>query len=199
MVCVTRMAVGVGDQLGQGAACARRLSASLLRCRVHVIVELACDHARCPVGATARLVGDRDGDAAAAFVVRGTSGLATIPTAMPSPVTTKGLRASAQPLKILAPRPGLEPGTMDRRETLLALSALSASTFGAVAQRRHRKARIGYLAGDLMTGAPFTSALVEGLRELGYVEGQRSSIAIQRGTLSVFGLSPPGSSRSTSI
>jgi putative ABC transport system substrate-binding protein len=70
----------------------------------------------------------------------------------------------------------VEEGTMDRRKNLLALSALSALPFGAVAQQRPRVARIGYLAGDLTRGVPFVSALVEGLRELGYAEGQNIAI-----------------------
>src|SRR6266581_6310962 len=60
---------------------------------------------------------------------------------------------------------------MDRRSTVLALLALGAAPFAAGAQQATKVARIGYLGYTL--GAPDPrEAFLQGLRDLGYVEGR---------------------------
>src|SRR6266705_6432938 len=52
------------------------------------------------------------------------------------------------------------------------LAAPLAAPFAADAQQAAKIARIGYLAGDLATGRHLQEAFLQGLRELGYVEGR---------------------------
>jgi putative ABC transport system substrate-binding protein len=59
---------------------------------------------------------------------------------------------------------------MDRRDAVLALLALGAGAFTAVAQAA-KIARIGYLGDSPATG-PRIEAFLQGLRDLGYVEGR---------------------------
>src|SRR6266705_1641561 len=52
------------------------------------------------------------------------------------------------------------------------LAAPLAAPFAADAQQAAKIARIGYLAGDLATGRHLQEAFLQGLRDLGYVEGR---------------------------
>lgn len=61
---------------------------------------------------------------------------------------------------------------MDRRDTVLALLALGAAPLAAEAQRAAKVARIGYLSPNLADTPHLRDAFVQGLRELGYVEGR---------------------------
>src|SRR5215831_12803330 len=64
---------------------------------------------------------------------------------------------------------------MNRRETLVALAALAAAAPAAVAQHPAKVARIGYLASDLAGGnmpIRLHEAFLQGLRDLGYVQGR---------------------------
>jgi len=58
-----------------------------------------------------------------------------------------------------------------RREFLIAVGALLAAPFVAEAQQMAKIARIGYLVTDLATG-PRLEAFLQGLHDLGYVEGR---------------------------
>src|SRR6266567_1746525 len=60
---------------------------------------------------------------------------------------------------------------MDRRDTVLALLALGAAPFAAEAQQATKVARIGYLGNTLGAPDPL-EAFLQGLRDLGYVEGR---------------------------
>ncbi len=61
---------------------------------------------------------------------------------------------------------------MDRRSTVLALLALGAAPFTAEAQQATKVARIGYLANNPATSPYLREAFLQGLRDLGYVEGR---------------------------
>ena len=61
---------------------------------------------------------------------------------------------------------------MDRRSTVLALLALGAAPFTAEAQQATKVARIGYLATNPDTSSRVREAFLQGLRDLGYVEGR---------------------------
>jgi len=65
---------------------------------------------------------------------------------------------------------------MDRRETVLALFALGAAPLAAEAQRAAKIARIGYLSPGLAFNRHLRDAFLQGLRELGYVEGRNLAI-----------------------
>ena len=61
---------------------------------------------------------------------------------------------------------------MDRRDTVFALLALGAAPFAAEAQQAAKIARIGYLATNRATSPHLREAFLQGLRDLGYVEGR---------------------------
>src|SRR5438477_2570247 len=61
---------------------------------------------------------------------------------------------------------------MDRRDTVLALLALGAAPLAADAQRAAKVARIGYLSSSLAASPQLQAAFLQGLRDLGYVEGR---------------------------
>ena len=61
---------------------------------------------------------------------------------------------------------------MDRRDTVLALLALGAAPLAAEAQQAAKIARIGYLATNPATSPHLREASLQGLRDLGYVEGR---------------------------
>src|SRR6266540_595966 len=61
---------------------------------------------------------------------------------------------------------------MDRRETVLALLALGAAPHAAEAQQAAKVARIGYLSPNLAASPHLHEAFLQGLRDLGYVEGR---------------------------
>jgi putative ABC transport system substrate-binding protein len=61
---------------------------------------------------------------------------------------------------------------MDRRDTVLALLALGAAPFAAEAQQAAKVARIGYLSLNLAASPHLRDAFLQGLRDLGYVEGR---------------------------
>ena len=62
---------------------------------------------------------------------------------------------------------------MNRRDAIVALCVLAALARDAAGQKPGRMVRIGYLAGSLTAGVPLAAqALVQGLRDLGYVEGR---------------------------
>jgi len=61
---------------------------------------------------------------------------------------------------------------MDRRHTVAALLALGAATLAAKAQQPAKVARIGFLATNPATGPHMREAFLQGLRDLGYVEGR---------------------------
>jgi putative ABC transport system substrate-binding protein len=67
---------------------------------------------------------------------------------------------------------------MDRRRFLLtSLAGALAAPLGAEAQQADKIARIGYLSLDVATSAGNREAFLQGLRDLGYVEGR--NVAIQ--------------------
>ena len=61
---------------------------------------------------------------------------------------------------------------MDRRDTVLALLALGVAPLAAEAQQAAKVARIGYLSPNLAAGPHLRDAFLQGLRDLGYVEGR---------------------------
>jgi putative ABC transport system substrate-binding protein len=61
---------------------------------------------------------------------------------------------------------------MDRRDTVLALLALGAAPLAAAAQQAAKVARIGYLSASLASSLRLRDAFLQGLRDLGYVEGR---------------------------
>ena len=61
---------------------------------------------------------------------------------------------------------------MDRRDTVLALLALGAAPLAAEAQQAAKVARIGYLSPNLAASPQLRDAFLQGLRDLGYVEGR---------------------------
>src|SRR5438874_6093384 len=61
---------------------------------------------------------------------------------------------------------------MDRRDTVLALLALGAAPLAAEAQQAAKVARIGHLAPNLAATLHLRDAFLQGLRDLGYVEGR---------------------------
>jgi putative ABC transport system substrate-binding protein len=64
---------------------------------------------------------------------------------------------------------------MNRRETITALLALGAVPLAGEAQQAAKITRIGYLVTDLAAG-PRLEAFLQGLRDLGYVEGRNVAI-----------------------
>ena len=61
---------------------------------------------------------------------------------------------------------------MDRRDTVLALLALGAAPLAAEAQQATKVARIGCLATNPAISTRLREAFVQGLRDLGYIEGR---------------------------
>jgi len=61
---------------------------------------------------------------------------------------------------------------MDRRDTVLALLALGAAPLAAGAQQAAKVARIGFLAVNRAANPHLRDAFLQGLRDLGYVEGR---------------------------
>jgi len=61
---------------------------------------------------------------------------------------------------------------MDRRESIIALVAVVALPGAAAAQQAAKVARIGYLSPNLAAGTHLRDAFLQGLRDLGYVEGR---------------------------
>src|SRR5258708_17882431 len=61
---------------------------------------------------------------------------------------------------------------MDRRDTVLALLALGAAPLVAEGQQAAKVARIGYLSASLASSPHLRDAFLQGLRDLGYVEGR---------------------------
>ena len=61
---------------------------------------------------------------------------------------------------------------MDRRDTVLALLALGAAPLATEAQQAAKVVRIGYLSFNLTASPHVREAFVQGLRDLGYVEGR---------------------------
>jgi putative ABC transport system substrate-binding protein len=61
---------------------------------------------------------------------------------------------------------------MDRRDTVLALLALGAAPLAAEAQQAAKIARIGWLGANPALGRDMQDAFLQGLRDLGYVEGR---------------------------
>ena len=61
---------------------------------------------------------------------------------------------------------------MDRRDAVLALLALGAAPFVAEAQQAAKVARIGYLSASFASNPHLRDAFLQGLRDLGYVEGR---------------------------
>lgn len=66
---------------------------------------------------------------------------------------------------------------MNRRDTLLALLSLGAAPLAAEAQRAERVYRIGFLSPT--SPDPRRDAFLQGLRELGYVEGRNVDIEVR--------------------
>jgi len=65
---------------------------------------------------------------------------------------------------------------MNRRETIVALVALGAAPRTVEAQQAPKVARIGYLTGTRAANPHLHEAFLEGLRDLGYVEGRNLMI-----------------------
>ncbi|HEU5297530.1 MAG TPA: ABC transporter substrate-binding protein [Burkholderiaceae bacterium] len=65
---------------------------------------------------------------------------------------------------------------MDRRDTALALLALGAAPLAAEAQQAAKVARIGYLSPSLASSPHLRDAFLQGLGDLGYVEGRNVAI-----------------------
>src|SRR5438067_8557140 len=65
---------------------------------------------------------------------------------------------------------------MDRRDTVLALLALGATPLAAEAQQAAKFARIGYLSSSLDSNPRLRDAFLQGLGNLGYVEGRNVAI-----------------------
>src|SRR5215831_9007323 len=65
---------------------------------------------------------------------------------------------------------------MDRRDTVLALLALGAAPLVADAQQAAKVARVGYLSSSLASSPHLRDAFLQGLRDLGYVEGRNVMI-----------------------
>ena len=61
---------------------------------------------------------------------------------------------------------------MDRRDAVLALFAFGAAPLAAEAQQATKVARIGYLSPSLASSPHLRDAFVQGLRDLGYIEGR---------------------------
>src|ERR1700747_3128539 len=61
---------------------------------------------------------------------------------------------------------------MNRRELIIALVALGAVRLTAEAQQAAQVARIGYLSNGLASSSQRRDAFLQGLRDLGYVEGR---------------------------
>src|SRR5262249_61222604 len=61
---------------------------------------------------------------------------------------------------------------VDRRDMVLALLALGAAPLAAEAQQAAKVARIGYLSSSLASSPHLRDAFLQGLRDLGYVEGR---------------------------
>ena len=70
---------------------------------------------------------------------------------------------------------------MDRRDTVLALLALGTASLAAKAQQAAKVARIGYLSPNLAANPNLRVAFIQGLRDLGYVEGRSVVIEFRDG------------------
>src|SRR5438067_2457929 len=65
---------------------------------------------------------------------------------------------------------------MDRRDTVLALLALGTAPLAAEGQQAAKVARIGFLSVSLAANPQRRDAFLQGLRDLGYVEGRNVAI-----------------------
>ncbi|MGH7390059.1 MAG: hypothetical protein ACREM3_11485 [Candidatus Rokuibacteriota bacterium] len=65
---------------------------------------------------------------------------------------------------------------MNRRGFLTGLGALVTLPFAAEAQPTRKAPRIGFLSATPPSGSPALEAFRQGLRELGYVEGQNITV-----------------------
>jgi ABC-type uncharacterized transport system substrate-binding protein len=65
---------------------------------------------------------------------------------------------------------------MNRREFIALVGAAAASPLGAIAQQPAKVPRLGYLSPNLATNPHMQEAFVQGLRNLGYVEGRNLAI-----------------------
>jgi len=65
---------------------------------------------------------------------------------------------------------------MDRRDAVLALLALGAAPLAADAQQAAKVARLGYLSSSLGANPQLRDAFLQGLRDLGYIEGRNVAI-----------------------
>ena len=63
-------------------------------------------------------------------------------------------------------------GLVQRRNFLIAVGALLAAPLAAHAQQAAKIARIGYLSSNLASNPHLRDAFLQGLRDLGYVEGR---------------------------
>ena len=70
---------------------------------------------------------------------------------------------------------------MNRRETIIALAMLGAAPFTAEAQQTAKIARIGYLTTNRAAAPGIVDAFLQGLRDLGYVEGRNLVIEYRDG------------------
>jgi putative ABC transport system substrate-binding protein len=70
---------------------------------------------------------------------------------------------------------------MNRRDAVLALLALGAAPFAALAEQAGKVYRIGWLADTSSSSTLELNALREGLRELGYIEGRNIAIEARWG------------------
>ena len=69
---------------------------------------------------------------------------------------------------------------MNRRDTVLALLALGVTPLAAEAQQPQRLPRVGLLTYRNLSPAPFPEgAVVAGLKELGWVDGQNITLQIR--------------------
>ena|SRR5437868_7057628 len=65
---------------------------------------------------------------------------------------------------------------MNRRDTVLALLALGKAPLAAEGQQAAKVARIGFLSVSLAANPQRRDAFLQGLRDLGYVEGRNVAI-----------------------
>jgi len=70
---------------------------------------------------------------------------------------------------------------VNRRETIIALAMLGAAPFTAEAQQTAKIARIGYLTTNRAAAPGIVDAFLQGLRDLGYVEGRNLVIEYRDG------------------
>ena len=70
-------------------------------------------------------------------------------------------------------------GRVQRRDLLLTAGALLAASLAAEAQQAPKIARIGVLAGSRAASPHTIEAFLQGLRDLGYVEGRSVVIELR--------------------